>query len=155
MAPSRAAPFHHFPNMTIYSTSLASQGPSTVPRLYRDCCNNTARAPHSQLRTFPRRSQCLHAAAPQRNYQRSVKLPLDAAQAENYLAISRAFEARLSDLYKQAPDDKQLPTIKTETWDDEELLKEGRELGKAGNTPQGVRFTSILMLCSAVQQLPL
>ena len=80
-------------------------------------------------------------------------MPLDAAQAEKYVAISRAFEARLSDLYKQAPDDKQLPTLQTEQWDDEELLKEGRELGSAGIASQRVRCTNILILSTVLRQL--
>jgi hypothetical protein len=79
------------------------------------------------------------AAAPQKESRRqsqAVKLPLDAAQAEKYAALSAALEARLSALSKQLPDDGELPTIDIASWDDEELLKEGRELRKSDD---GVR----------------
>lgn len=76
-----------------------------------------------------RRWQRLHAAAPQSHAERSSKLPLDAAQAEKYMAISRAISARLNRVYKEAPDDRQLPKVEADLWDDEELLREGRELG--------------------------
>jgi hypothetical protein len=97
-----------------------------------------SRAPQAHLRTLSKRLVSLRATAPQKNSQRAVKLPLDAAQAEKYVAISRAFEARLSELYKRAPDDKELPNIDTEAWDDEELLKEGRELESGEHAEQRV-----------------
>lgn len=60
----------------------------------------------------------------------SKPLPLDAKQAEQYLAISRAFEARLDKLYKRAPDDQEMPDFskQVQDWDEAELLEEGRRL---------------------------
>eukprot|EP00892_Ulva_mutabilis_P003026 jgi/Ulvmu1/12724/UM095_0028.1 len=60
----------------------------------------------------------------------SKPLPLDAKQAEKFLAISRAFEARLDKLYKRAPEDQQMPDFSTQVqnWDESELLEEGRKL---------------------------
>lgn len=57
-------------------------------------------------------------------------LPLDAKQAEKYLAISRAFEARLDKLYRRAPDDEEMPDFSSQTqnWDESELLAEGLKL---------------------------
>lgn len=70
----------------------------------------------------------MRAAVPKHDKQ--AKLPLDVKEAEQYLAISRAFEARLSAVYANAPDDQQLPEMATQAanWNDEELLKEGRKL---------------------------
>lgn len=121
--------------MIVHSIFSVSRGPHQVLVHTDVCFISRVGAPQCPLRTLSRLSPRLRAVAP----QQSAKLPLDAAQAEKYVAISRAFEARLSDLYKKAPDDKQLPTIETEKWDDEELLKEGRELGSAEAAPGKVR----------------
>lgn len=63
------------------------------------------------------------------------------------MAISRGFQARLSKLYKEAPDDVQLPNIDTDTWDDDELLREGRELDRAEEGSQGVSELVALSWC--------
>lgn len=63
----------------------------------------------------------------------SKPLPLDPKQAEKFLAISRAFEARLDKLYKRAPDDQEMPDFskQVQDWDEAELLAEGRKLDSA------------------------
>lgn len=135
--------------MAINSICSVPPGPHLVIVHTEVVLSNRRRAPHSHLQTPSKRSVCVRATAPQRSAQRSAKLPLDAAQAEKYAAISRAFEARLSNLYTQAPNDEQLPTIDTEAWDDEELLKEGRELRNAEDAPQTLR-NEVLWVCCPV-----
>ena len=78
-------------------------------------------------------SRCIRLCATIQSAQNdaaSKPLPLDAKQAEKYLAISRAFEARLDKLYKRAPDDQEMPDFskQVQDWDEAELLEEGRRL---------------------------
>lgn len=82
----------------------------------------------------------------------SKPLPLDPKQAEKYLAISRAFEARLDKLYKRAPDDQEMPDFskQVQDWDEAELLEEGRKLDSAtvGRSSQFEMHAAIVPLRS-------